>query len=112
MFRHLTALSVLVLPLCAQQANTKAADDSAQLFYRAFFLERGERRFDEAVELYTQFVAAAPDHRYAGRARKSAVQLTLKQVDPLIRQLTQYRDFIDQLATGELPDVPHKGEER
>jgi len=55
----------------------------------------------------------APRYRFVRRylERKSAVQLTLKQVDPLIRQLTLYRDFIDQLATGEQTDAPNKGEE-
>jgi hypothetical protein len=32
------------------------------------------------------------------------VPLTLRQVDPLIRQLTQYRDFIDQ-RTADAPNL-------
>jgi len=37
--------------------------------------------------------------RYVGR--KPAPQLTLKQVDPLIRELTQYRDVIQSMSKGE-----------
>jgi transposase len=50
----------------------------------------------EALEL------GLPNYRFVRRylERRSPVPLTLRQVDPLIRQLTLYRDFIDQ-KTGD-----------
>ena len=45
------------------------------MFFRAFYLDRGERRADEAVQLYRQFLEAAPNHKYAGRAARDAVAL-------------------------------------
>jgi hypothetical protein len=44
----------------------------------------------------------APSYRFVRRylERRAHVPVTLRQVDPLIRQLTLYRDFIDQ-KTGD-----------
>jgi hypothetical protein len=44
----------------------------------------------------------APSYRFLRRylERRPPVPLTLRQVDPLIRQLTLYRDLIDQ-KTGD-----------
>jgi len=44
----------------------------------------------------------APSYRFVRRflERKPALQLTLKQVDPLIRELTHYRDLIDRRSEG------------
>ena len=44
----------------------------------------------------------APSYRFVRRylERRPHVPLTLRQVDPLIRQLTLYRDLIDQ-KTGD-----------
>jgi hypothetical protein len=44
-----------------------------------------------------------PTYRFVRRflERKSALQLTLKQVDPLIRELTHYRDLIDRRTQGD-----------
>ena len=44
----------------------------------------------------------APTYRFLRRylERRPPVPLTLRQVDPLIRQLTLYRDLIDR-TTGE-----------
>ena len=45
----------------------------------------------------------APNYRFLRRylERRPAAPLTLRQVDPLIRQLTLYRDLIDR-KTGDL----------
>ena len=45
-----------------------------------------------------------PTYRFLRRYldRRPPLSLTLRQVDPLIRQLTLYRDLIDQ-KTGDLP---------
>jgi transposase len=44
-----------------------------------------------------------PTYRFVRRYldRKKAAPLSLRQVDPLIRQLTQYRDLIDDLTQGD-----------
>ena len=44
-----------------------------------------------------------PTYRFVRRflERKPALQLTLKQVDPLIRELTHYRDLIDRRTQGD-----------
>ncbi len=53
---------------------------------------RRRRRRQAALEL------GAPSYRFLRRylERRPPVPLTLRQVDPLIRQLTLYRDLIDQ----------------
>src|SRR6185437_14854597 len=49
---------------------------------------------------------ALPSYRFVRRylERQPAVPLTLRQVDPLIRQLTEYRELIDRRATA--PQTP------
>ena len=44
-----------------------------------------------------------PTYRFVRRflERQPALQLTLKQVDPLIRELTHYRDLIDRQSEGD-----------
>ncbi|MHC4899496.1 MAG: hypothetical protein ACYTGW_20590, partial [Planctomycetota bacterium] len=53
----------LALPLAAQErvveANAKA-QQVANIFYRAFYLEKGEQRHQEAIDLYKKFLGAAP----------------------------------------------------
>ena len=43
-----------------------------------------------------------PTYRFVKRylQRRPPLQLSLKQVDPLIRQLTEYRDLIDRITTS------------
>jgi hypothetical protein len=36
-----------------------------------------------------------PEYRFVRRYLERGPQLTLRQVDPLIRELTEYRDFIN-----------------
>ena len=45
----------------------------------------------------------APEYRFVRRYLERRPQLTLRQVDPLIRELTEYRDFIN-LKTKEQPE--------
>ena len=44
-----------------------------------------------------------PEYRFVRRYLERRPQLTLRQVDPLIRELTEYRDFIN-LKLKELPE--------
>jgi len=48
---------------------------------------------------------AVADHRFVRRyvERHPAPPLTLRQVDPLIRELTHYRDVIAQKTQEEIP---------
>lgn len=77
------ALSLLLLavPALPQGGDRPAAatiakpGDADQLFYRAFYLHRGERRYEQALALYREFLAAAPDSRYAARAVDDAAAI-------------------------------------
>jgi transposase len=46
-----------------------------------------------------------PTYRFVRRwlERRSPIQLSLRQVDPLIRELTEYRDFISHITQGATP---------
>jgi hypothetical protein len=46
------------------------------------------------------------EYRFVRRYLERAPQLTLRQVDPLIRELVHYRDLIN-LRTQEQEDEPH-----
>lgn len=77
--RYIPSLALaLALPLAAQEEIVEAktqGQDVANAFYRAFYLERGEQRHQEAVGLYKKFLASAPNHRYSGKAADSLVKL-------------------------------------
>lgn len=64
-FRFATALFALALPVLAQDAQAVPAEN---LFYKAYWLEKGERNFAEAMSLYDQFLQQAPEHRLAKQA--------------------------------------------
>jgi hypothetical protein len=44
-----------------------------------------------------------PRYRFVRRwlERRTPIQLTLRQVDPLIRELTEYRDLIHRMTEGD-----------
>ncbi len=63
--RFATALFALALPVMAQDAASLPAES---LFYKAYWLEKGERNPAEAMVLYEQFLQQAPDHRLAKQA--------------------------------------------
>lgn len=84
MIRSLTLVSTLFAatlvaqgdtPRAAPAQDTAAAAQAENMFYRAFFLDRGERRPKEALELYTKFLEVAPAHRYAGRAAQGGLTI-------------------------------------
>ena len=60
--RFASVLLALALPVLAQDPAAAAAENS---FYKAFYLEKGERDFAGAMTLYGQFLAANPDHKLA-----------------------------------------------
>lgn len=68
--RFAAALFALALPLCAQEP---AAAET--LFYKAYWLQNGERNFAEAMTLYEKFLQQAPDHALVGRAAQFQFEL-------------------------------------
>lgn len=63
--------------------------------------KHGPAAVDEACAAALEL--QVPTYRFVRRFldRKTAPQLTLKQVDPLIRELTHYRDWIDRRTEGD-----------
>ena len=70
--RFATALLALALPAFAQDAVPTANE---AVFFKAFFLERGERDFQAAMSLYEKFLAAEPNHRLAKVAAQNNLNL-------------------------------------
>ncbi|MHC4919341.1 MAG: hypothetical protein ACYTKC_07070 [Planctomycetota bacterium] len=92
----------LALPLAAQErvveANAKA-QQVANIFYRAFYLEKGEQRHQEAIDLYKKFLGAAPNNRYSGKAADSLVKLLNRvgKVEEAQKARQQYREVLAKL---------------
>src|SRR5262245_53577269 len=57
--RLAAALLTLALPVLAQNP---AATEAENVFFKAFYLEKGERDLPGAMALYEKFLAMAPDH--------------------------------------------------
>ena len=70
--RFASALLALTLPLCAQ---APVAAEAETLFYKAFYMEKGQRDFVGAMDLYQQFLDKAPEHKLASEAAKQQFQL-------------------------------------
>jgi hypothetical protein len=62
--------------------------------------KHGPAVVDEAA--HTALALGVPTYRFLRRYldRRPPVPVTLRQVDPLIRQLTLYRDLIDRTTGG------------
>jgi len=73
MLRSLLSIALLAGSAAAQDVTSAA--DAENMFYRAFYLHRGERRLGAAVELYQKFLQTAPHSRFAPRALRDAVAL-------------------------------------
>ena len=63
--------------------------------------KHGARALDDACAAALEM--GVPTYRFVRRylERRSAAPLSLRQVDPLIRQLTEYRDLVDSLTKEE-----------
>jgi len=63
--------------------------------------KHGAARVDEACAAALEL--EVPTYRFVRRflERTPSLPLTLKQVDPLIRELTYYRDLIDRRTEGD-----------
>jgi hypothetical protein len=76
--RFAAALLTLALPVLAQNqsnpANTNATE-AENVFYKAFWLEKGEHNRLEAMALYEKFLSMAPDHPKAKIAAQNQFAL-------------------------------------
>lgn len=72
--RIASLLLAAALPVAAQTPAPVASEAEA-MFYKAFYLEKGELDFAGAMSLYEQFLAKAPDHRLAAQAAKNQYRL-------------------------------------
>ncbi len=70
--RIASLLLALALPLAAQEP---IAAETEAMFYKAFYLEKGQRDFAGAMALYEQFLAKAPEHKLAADAAKQQFRL-------------------------------------
>lgn len=68
--RFAAALFALALPLCAQDPAAAEA-----LFYKAYWLQNGERNYAEAMTLYDKFLQQAPEHALVSRAAQFQFEL-------------------------------------
>jgi hypothetical protein len=69
---------------------------------KRFGTEGGEDACAAALEMGT------PTYRFVRRyvERQPSLRLALKQIDPLIRELTDYRDLIDRITNNPPPEEP------
>jgi len=70
--RIASLLLALALPLAAQEP---VAAETEAMFYKAFYLEKGQRDFAGAMALYEQFLAKAPEHKLAKEAATQQFRL-------------------------------------
>lgn len=105
--RFAAVLFALALPLCAQD-NT--ANQAENLFYKAYYLEKGARDFAGAMSLYEQFLAQAPGHKLAGEAAKQ--QFALLDKTGKTKERDAFRSKYEKLlgnavaVAGEAPATP------
>lgn len=76
----------------AQPAQPAQDDASDSIFYKAFYLAEGARQYDQAIDLYKQFLAASPKSKLAPRAARSLVNL-LYRTDKVDAAEAAKKDF-------------------
>jgi Asp-tRNA(Asn)/Glu-tRNA(Gln) amidotransferase C subunit len=74
--RFAAALFALALPVLAQAPAANAAVENT--FYKAFWMEKGERNFAGAMALYDQFLKESPTHPLAKNAAEYQFALLTK----------------------------------
>ena len=110
MIRVASALLALTLPLFAQEPAAQAET----LFYKAFYLEKGPRDFAQAMTLYEQFLAAAPDHKLASEAAKQQFGLLDRTGKTKERDAfkEKYSKLLGNVVATGAGDAPAAGGER
>ena len=97
--RIASLLFALALPLAAQEP---VAAETEAMFYKAFYLEKGQRDFAGAMTLYEQFLAKAPEHKLAAEAAKQQFNLLSATGK------TKERDAFKASILVRLFDDPHR----
>ena len=108
--RIATTLLALALPLVAQDPASAQVE---AVFYKAYYLEKGQRDFAGAMALYQQFLEKAPTHKLAKEAAKQQFRLLDRTGKTKERDAFQakYKDLIGSLASGGTrPARPERGE--
>jgi len=105
MTRTLAVLTMLALPLAAQEARSATTTDPETLFYKAFYLEKGERQNKQALELYQQFLAANPSHKYSKKAAQNAYGLfpQLGQLEEGDKFKAKYSELLKDASDAAAP---------
>jgi hypothetical protein len=98
--RFATALLALALPLAAQEP---IAAETEAMFYKAFYLEKGQRDFVGAMDLYQKFLDQAPAHKLAAEAAKQ--QFGLLRVTGKTKERDAFKAKYEALL-GNLANAP------
>lgn len=97
-----SALLALALPAFAQEPAANTAPEN--LFYKAFWLERGSDTRDpaQAMVLYEKFLAAAPDHELAPKAATFQFELLTRtgKVAEAQAFAKKYEKLLGNVAVG------------
>ena len=110
--RIASTLLALALPLVAQEP----ASEVEAVFYKAYYLEKGQRDFAGAMALYQHFLEKAPKHALAKEAAKQQFRLLDRTGKTKERDAFQakYKELIgDVAAAGTRPERgarPERGE--
>ncbi|HEB52127.1 MAG TPA: hypothetical protein ENI87_02610 [bacterium] len=124
MTRIATTLLALAIPLCAQEQKPVTSEKTSQstsqieaVFYKAYYLERGQRDFAGAMALYEEFLAKAPQHKLAKEAAKQQFRLLDRTGKTKERDAfkAKYRDLLGDLAnvtSGRPPRGSDRGTDR
>jgi hypothetical protein len=107
--RIASTLLALALPLVAQEP----ASQVEAVFYKAYYLEKGQRDFAGAMTLYQQFLEKAPTHDLAKEAAKQQFRLLDRTGKTKERDAFQakYKDLIGSMtAGGTRPERPERGD--
>jgi len=96
--RFASTLLALALPLVAQEPASQAE----AVFYKAYYLEKGQRDFAGAMALYTKFLDEAPTHKLAKEAAKLQFRLLDRTGKTKERDAFQakYKDLIGTMTAG------------
>jgi hypothetical protein len=112
--RIASTLLALALPLVAQEQEP--ASQVEGVFYKAYYLEKGQRDFAGAMALYSKFLAEAPTHALAKEAAKQQFRLLDRTGKTKERDAFQakYKDLIGSMTAGATraarPTRPERGE--
>ena len=102
--RFASALLALALPICAQDP---AASQVENVFYKAYYLEKGQRDFAGAMTLYEQFLEKAPEHKLAQEA--ALLHFRLLDRTGKTKERDAFREKYAKLL-GNVADAPARAE--